>query len=504
MTTKQPLLDLFVKPKPVPWKPWAYQKKAIKFQLEHACSALFLDPGLGKSSISYATLKILKAKSLVKKTLIIAPLRVAHSVWPGERDKWSDFKDFKVVVLHGPKKDELLKQEADIFVINPEGLDWLCKPTKVKSANGKTSISVDVRRFKALGFDNLIIDELTLFKNHSSNRFKILKAVHKTFGRRSGLTGSPAANGLLGLFGQAYILDEGRSLGSYITHYRTKYFDQVDDAGFVYVPKPGAKEQIYERIAPLALRMSAEDYLELPQLINNKIVVELPEKARKIYDALEENLFAVIEDKSVSAASKAVVSGKCSQVANGGIYKDQEITASGFTLPKSSREWFDLHTEKVDALADLVEELQGEPILVAYDYGHDLTRIQERLGFEIPYIGGGVSPTRSKEIEHLWNAGKLPVLLGHPQSIARGLNLQEVGRHICWHSITWDYELYDQYIRRILRQGNKHKRVTCHHIVAKDTIDEAKMWSLKSKNKGQQHFFSGILEYSKVRRATRR
>jgi SNF2 family DNA or RNA helicase len=437
---------------------------------------------------------------MIRKVLVIAPLRVAHSVWPGESTKWSDFEKLRIQVLHGAKKDQLLKEDADIYVINPEGLDWLVKPTKTKMANGKTKVTVDLKKFKALGFDMLVIDELTKFKNHTSIRFKTLKEVHKSFAWRWGLTGSPAANGLLGLFGQAYILDEGRSLGPYITKYRDTYFDQVDDAGFVYKPKEGAKEQIYKRIAPLALRMAAEDYLDLPELVPNKIEVELPESARKIYNGLEEHLVAVISDTSISAANKAVASGKCRQVANGGIYKDQELTEFGFKLPTSKREWFDLHTAKVDALADLVEELQGEPLLVAYDFGHDLARIQEALGMDVPYIGGGVSIKRSKELEALWNAGKLPVLLGHPQSIAHGMNLQEVGRHVCWHSLTWDFELYDQYIRRLLRQGSKAKQIMCHHIVAKDTIDEVMMYSTKAKDKNQQHFFKGILELNNMRK----
>src|SRR5579863_6709195 len=213
--------------RPIPYQPHAYNKKAIKFLIEHAAAALFQDPGMGKTAETLAALKILIKKGLVSKVLLIAPLRVCHLVWPKEVAKWSDFKDLKVVVLHGPKKAQLLESEADIYVINPEGLEWLFQATKTKSpVKNKTIIEVDLRRWRKLGFDTLVIDELSKFKHSSSNRFKALKQVIGTFGRRWGLTGSPAANGLLDLWAQCYVLDQGRSLGEYITHYRHKYFEQ--------------------------------------------------------------------------------------------------------------------------------------------------------------------------------------------------------------------------------------------------------------------------------------
>lgn len=496
--------ELFLQ-SPVPWTPHAYSKKAVKFLLEHACAALFLDPGLGKTSITLAAIKMLIARKLVGKVLIVAPLRVCYSVWPREVAKWEDFNHLRLEVLHGPDKEDALNRDADIYVINPEGLDWLLQTTKTKTTSAKTGkvatkIEVDLRRFKKLGFDTLVIDELTKFKHATSGRFKALKLVHRTFGRRWGLTGSPASNGLLDLFGQCYMLDEGRALGPYITHYKDKYFNPVDKNGFVWAPREGAEAEIYERLSPLALRMAAEDYIDMPLLIENNIKLDMPASARAFYDRLEEDLIAKLDDKTVVAANAAVASGKCRQVANGGIYLDPEVTAMGFKLVKSKREWANLHTEKVDALADLIEELQGEPLLVAYDFGHDLARLQEKLGKDVPYIGGGVSAKRSSELERLWNQGKLPFLLGHPQAMAHGLNLQEVGRHVAWHSMTWDFELYDQFIRRVRRQGNKSKKVFVHHFMMRDTIDEIMLYSLKHKNKGQQALFTGLKELAAKRR----
>lgn len=478
-----------------PWQPHAYQKKAVKFLLEHAASALFLDPGLGKTSITLAAVKLLKKKKLLSKVLLIAPLRVCYSVWPKEVDKWSDFSGLKVAVLHGPKKEEALRSEADIYVINPEGLDWLLKAEKTKTATGKTKVSIDLRRFKRLGFDTLVVDELSKFKHTNTNRFKALKLVLHLFSRRWGLTGSPASNGLLDLFGQCFVLDQGRTLGQYISHYRMKYFIQSHD-GFSWNIRVGAEQEIYERLNPLALRMAAEDYLDMPTLIENNIRVDLPANVLEMYNTLEEDLIAKIDANIIVASTAAAASIKCRQVANGGIYIDPEVEAL-VKLPKSSREWVNLHTEKVDALADLIEELQGSPLLVAYDFAHDLDRLQSKLGIEVPYIGGGVNAKRSTELEHLWNAGKLPVLLGHPQAMAHGLNLQEMGHHVCWHSLTWDYELYDQFIRRVLRQGNKSKKVFVHHIMARGTVDEVILSAVKSKRRGQNALFDGLKKLRK-------
>lgn len=500
MTTSN---ELF-KQSPVPWQPHSYQKKAIKFLLEHACAALFLDPGLGKTSITLAAIKILKARKLVDKVLLIAPLRVCYSVWPREVQKWEDFTGLKIELLHGPDKDEALKREADIYLINPEGLDWLTQVQKTKTVSARTGkpstkLDIDIRRWKKLGFDMLVVDELTKFKNQGAGRWKLLKLVLKTFKRRWGLTGSPASNGLLDLFGQCYVLDEGRSLGQFITHYRMKYFLPSHD-GFSWVVREGADQEIYERLAPLALRMAAEDYLEMPVVIENNIMVDLPDSVREFYDAMEEDLIAALNDNVVTAATAAVASGKCRQIANGGIYLTPDLEITGFKIPKQKREWLNLHTEKVDALADLIEELQGSPLLVAYDFGHDLDRLKEKFGDDVPYIGGGVTPKRSAELERLWNEGKLPYLFGHPASIAHGLNLQEMGNHVAWHSLTWDFELYDQFIRRVRRQGNKFKRMFVHHIMARDTIDRYILNALKSKNKGQQALFNGLKELAKTRR----
>lgn len=483
------------------WNPHAYMKKAVKFLLEHACAALFLDPGLGKTSITLAALLMLFKRKLISKVLIVAPLRVAGSTWPREMQKWTDFRGLRYVVLHGPKKDQLLREDADIYIINFEGLEWLLDVTKTKNAKGKTQVHVDVKRFKKFGFDVLVVDELSKLKNTQTVRFKALKLVLNTFGRRWGLTGSPAANGLLDLFGQTYVLDMGNALGQYITHYRMEYFVPSRD-GYNWDLAEGSEERIYKALSPLVLRMAAKDYLDLPQEIPNNIFVDLPPEARKVYDELEDELIAALEQGEVVAANSAVASGKCRQVASGGVYLTPDVTE--LIKKKTNREYAHLHHEKTDALVDLIEELQGSPILVAYDFAHDLERIREKLDADIPYIGGGVSLKRSKELEHQWNAGKLPYLFAHPASIAHGLNLQEAGHHVGWYTLTWNYEEYDQFIKRVLRQGNKSKRVFVHHFLARDTIDEyAVLPALQRKRRGQNALFDGLKELQRRRRSRR-
>lgn len=481
------------------WNPHAYMRKAVKFLLEHACAALFLDPGLGKTSITLAALLLLLRRKLITKVLVIAPLRVAGSTWPREIQKWTDFRGIRYVILHGPKKDKLLQEDADVYIVNFEGLEWLLDVTKTKNAKGKTVVAVDVRRFKKLGFDTLVVDELSKLKNTGTVRFKALKLVLHTFGRRWGLTGSPAANGLLDLFGQTYVLDMGNALGQYITHYRNEYFVPSRD-GFNWDLADGSEKRIYKALSPLVLRMAAEDYLELPREIPNNIFVDLPPDARRVYDELEEELIVALEEGDVVAANSAVASGKCRQVASGGVYLTPDVTEL-VKRRRGDREWALIHHEKTDALVDLIEELQGSPILVAYDFAHDLERIKEKLGADVPYIGGGTPLKRSRELEHQWNAGKLPYLFAHPSSIAFGLNLQEAGHHVGWYTLTWNYEEYLQFIMRVLRQGNTSDRVFVHRFLARDTIDEyAVLPSLQRKRRGQNALFAGLKELQRRRR----
>jgi SNF2 family DNA or RNA helicase len=451
----------FAYSKPI-WTPHGYQRRAIQFLLERGAAALFLEPGLGKTSITLAAFKVLKDKGLAQRMLVIAPLRVAHNVWPVEIWKWAEFDGLRCVVLHGSTKDRALRTDADIYVINPEGLSWLM--TEGRCAKIKADV--------------LCIDELSKFKHTTTQRFKLLKPMLRTFQRRWGLTGTPASNGLMDLFGQCYVLDEGAALGRWVSHFRSEYFTQINT--YEWVPKPDAFARVLDKLRPLALHMAAEDYLDLPELVPQTIKVQLSKAARSAYDQMETRFYFALASTEVSAVSKAASGIKCRQIANGAAYDDLSATIH-------------LHDAKLDALGELLEELNGTPALVLYEFDHDRQRILEKYP-GTPCIGGGVSQRQAEAAIMEFNAGTLPMLLAHPASAGHGLNLQQVSNHVVWFGIPWDLELYDQAIGRVHRQGNPNSHVFVHHIVAENTLDEKVMRVLERKGRVQKSLLAALKE----------
>lgn len=444
------------------WTPHSYQKRAIRLLLSQASGGLFLDPGLGKTSICLAAFKILKEKALAKKMLIVAPLRPVYKVWPDEIKKWAEFEGLTYAILHGDVKEYNVEAEADIYIINPEGLVWLFDPKR-----------------KRPEFDVLCIDESTKFKNSTSKRFKILKPLLSSFRRRWILTGTPSPNGIEDLFGQIYILDLGRSLGRYITHFRNQYFQRDGYNLYSWSPRYGALQDIVERIAPLILQLSAEDYLQMPEIVYRNIFVKLPESAMKVYKEVEDDFLTQLDQGFLVAANAAVAGMKCRQIANGAVYTGNQDDV----LP--------VHDEKLDALESLLEELSGKPVLLLYEFRHDATRIKTRIG-EVPELGAGLSAKKLDSYINRFNAGDVPVLLGHPDSMGHGLNLQGACHHVIWFGITWNLEYYDQAIARVYRQGQKADHVFVYHIVAKDTVDERVLGVLDGKDKTQQSLLSAL------------
>jgi len=436
--------------------------------LEKSEFALFLDPGLGKTSITLMAFKVLKKQGYVKRMLIVAPLRVMLSTWPREIRKWTEFADLREVILHGPNKMVMYEANADIYIINPEGLRWFIETVRARK--------------DAWMWDMLVIDESTKFKHTNTARFKELKRILPQFSRRYILTGSPAPNGLLDLFGQFFILDLGRTLGQYITHYRNTFFYSTGFGGYTYLPKEGSAKAIQERIAPRSLRLNAEDHIKMPPLIYNRVRVELPERAQLMYDQMETLLFATIDAEKISAVNAAAASQKCRQIANGGLYKGE-----------GAKEWEQIHDAKLEAVQDIVEELGGKPALIAYEFRHDLARLQRAFP-DAPVMGGGTTPRRMREIEDSWNAGLVPVLLAQPQSVAHGLNLQGVGAAVIFHSLIWDLELTEQLIRRVWRQGQE-SRVVVHFIMANKTIDYVIVDAVDRKDKLQKSLMTSLKNY---------
>jgi SNF2 family DNA or RNA helicase len=445
------------------WNPHDYQRRAIQLLLSQAAAGLFLDPGLGKTSICLAALKILFSKGLAKRCLIVAPLRPMYSVWPGEIRKWREFEEMSYTILHGKVKETSLRSSAQIHLINPEGLQWLLESGRVSD------------------YDVLIIDESSKFKDSQTKRFKLLKSYLHLFKRRWILTGTPVPNGLLDLFGQMFILDLGRSLGRFITHYRREFF-LPDFTGYNWTPQPNAFPRIIERISPLLLQLSAEDYLKMPELDCRTISVSLPPSVMIQYKSLQDEFIAKTESGEIVAANSAVASGKCRQVANGAVYHEDTS-------------WTPLHDEKLDALESLLEELNGHPVLVLYEFDHDRQRILGRIPDVVDLRG--MDGRRLDTAIDSFNRGTIDVLLGHPASMGHGLNLQGSCHHVIWFGITWNLEHYDQAIARVYRQGQRSSHVFVYHIVAKDTLDETVVKTLTAKDRTQQDLLRGINEFNK-------
>lgn len=470
------------------WKPTAYMKRAMKWILEHPACGLFLDPGLRKTSITLGAFRLLKSQGLVRRMLVVAPMRVMYNVWPSEVDKWEQFQDFRIAVLHGADKcDELLDDETvDIYVINPEGLDWLLgRPGKKKG-----EILPNMERFKRLDCQMFVLDESSKFKNTQTKRFKILKPFLPKFLRRVILTGSPAPRNYLDLFGQVYIMDLGRSLGQYITHYRNKYFDPTGFGGFTWKLRDGSKERIQKAIKPYVMRLEAEDHITIPMFIENDVLFDLPPKARQLYDEMENELEIYLEGQESSAETGAAARGKCAQICGGAVYKN----ADGLEV-RGQYDFIELHDEKLEALGELLEELQGQPVMICYWYKHELLRIRRYLGRkygDLPSISE-VSLKRGKELEDSWNRNEIPVLLAQPASVGHGLNMQDGdAQHVIWFTLPDDYDIYDQTNRRLRRSGNKASHVTAHRLLARKTVDTIKVKMLQIKHYNQKDFLDAM------------
>lgn len=470
------------------WTPWKEQLDAVKHMITNGSTLLLAKPGSGKTACLLKAFVVLQNAKQARRMLVVAPLRVAHMVWPLEPQEWRDFVHLKVVTLHGPLKDKAIYEDADVFTINPEGLDWLFTPMSVPGQKRKVC-PADV-----IDCDILTVDECSKFKNIHSKRFKTLKPELNRFKRRWPATGSPAPKGYLDLFAQVYLADQGHSLTPYITKYKSEFFVPGGFGNFTWSLQTGAKERIHDRINDICFRLDIKD-LKQPKFILNPVWVELPPKARKIYDEVEKDFFTILDGgRSVEAVSAAVASGKCAQVANGGLYHDAAPGVVG------ARTWENLHYAKTQALTDIVDELNGHQMFIAYDFHHDLERIKETIGVKTANISEAKLPDALK-MQERWNAGDIDLMLGHPASVGHGLNLQKSScENITMHSIGWNYDDFDQFLRRVGRQGNKAEHVYVNLILAKDTVDEAKYWSLMQKGRTQDELMGALAEYRKKRR----
>jgi SNF2 family DNA or RNA helicase len=460
------------------WQPHNYQLEAVSFLLTNPKSALFLDPGLGKTSTSLCTIKIIGGG-----VLVVVPKRPMYLTWPKEIENWRNFTKLSYCILHGKGKVDLWGKKKDIYLINPEGLKWLFK-----------ELLIGLKAGKKCPFSALWIDESTKFKNHKAQRFEYLAQMLPLFTRRHIMSGTPASKGLQDLWAQFFLLDEGEALGNNFYKFRAKYFHSPDWNEYQYILNDGAEEEIKKRVAPVTLEMSAEDYLDMPQILYNQIYIDLPEKARKQYSQMEREFFIQIDDQEITAKAAVSAASKCHQIANGRIYEATPDRLNDVEARRwiRSRKALLVHREKQQAIADLVEELAGKPLLVAYYYQHDLEGLRETFGADLPHIGRGVSDADAAKIEAAWNRGEIQVLALHPDTGAHGLNLQKCANDICFYSLSYSTENYLQFVRRIYRQGVSGQ-VRIHHLIAKNTIDEA-IFSRLGDNAQQQIDFRAAIK----------
>jgi SNF2 family DNA or RNA helicase len=444
------------------FQPHNYQRYAIEKIIELSACGLFLDMGMGKTvSTLTAIQELMHDYFEVTKTLIIAPLRVARMTWSSEIEKWDHLQDLKLSKVLGSERDRLraLEADADIYIINRENTEWL------------------VNHFgRAWPFDMVVIDELSSFKSNKSRRFKALRKVRPLINRIVGLTGTPTPNGLIDLWPQIYLLDRGERLGKTITGYRQEYFDPGQrnwQTGVIYnyALKDGAEKIIYKKISDICISMKAEDYLEVPELKEIPIEVELDPKDYKKYKQLERELLLPLSDaEDIEALTAATLSNKLLQMANGAVYDEK-------------RKVHLIHDEKLKALEEIIEAANGKPVIVYYNYKHDLESIKRYFK--------DVRTLETEEDISDWNAGRVPILALHPASAGHGLNLQHGGNIIVWFGLNWSLELYQQANARLHRQGQTSK-VTAYLLVTKDTIDEDVVAALRSKNCTQDNLLNAL------------
>ena len=447
----------------------SYQNYCVRFIEEHPEALLILEMGLGKTVISLTAIEDLMYDSFeVNKTLVIAPLRVARNVWPQEKDLWSHTRHLRMSVMIGSCRERVraLKTDADIYVINRENIRWL--------------VDYLERHHTPWPFDCVVVDEISSFKNYKSQRYKALRKARPFIKRIWGLTGTPASNGLLDLFGEVAIIDQGKRLGRFIGRYREAYFrpgSQNPYTGVVYnyVPLPGAEEAIYKKIGDISVSMKAKDFLpDLPKCLTVNHTVEMSPDERDLYEELKKELVLTIDGKEVDAANAAVLSGRLLEMANGAVYNE-------------NHEVIRIHNKKLEMLGDLIEEAVGQNVLIAYWYQHDRSEIIEYLKEK----GYTVRDLKSSEDVADWKAGKIPIALISPASAGHGLNLQRGGHILIWFSLCWSLEMRQQTDARLNRQGQTEV-VTIHNIVTKDTIDEDVLKALEDKNSTQENLIRAV------------
>ena len=443
----------------------SYQKATANHIVNNRATFGILDMGLGKTASTATAIRYLQSNGYGP-ALIFAPLRVCYSVWPEEIKTWEHLQSMTCHIVHGTGKEKSLTTDADIYVANYESLDFVVESELWKRC------------------DILVLDESSYVKNHKTKRFKNLKKICGEFRRVVLLTGTPSGSGdLWEIFSQTFILDQGERFGKSFHMFRQRYYKKADYFGYTWTLKPGARKKIEDKIRDISITFRAKDHLNLPPMVQNKVVVDLPRDARGIYDALEKDfLYEFEKDKAVTVANAAVLSCKLRQVCAGGLYTDD------------SGKWERIHDEKLTALDEIVESTDA-PVLCFFWFRFEKEMILKKFK-QASFIDGESKPGDLQAVVDAWNDRRIKLLCCHPASAGHGLNLQHGSGVMVWFYLTWSLEQYQQAVARLYRQGQKETCIV-HHIICRDTVDEAVVEALKEKDKGQQAMIDALNVYVK-------
>lgn len=440
---------------------------------------LWLDMGLGKTVVTLSAILQRMDQAQVYGTLVIAPLRVCQTVWRQEAKQWSHTQDLSFSLIHGTpaQRARAVCRRANVYLVNYENIRWL--------------INFINDNFLSKGlyppFNMLVSDEISKFKDHSTQRHAAIRQILPYLPYRMGLTGTPASNGYIDLFGQYMVVDSGARLGTKVTHYRDKFFNNTGYGFNKYELKPGSDAEIQQHIADITMEMSSADKLDLPKCIINDIEITLDKKTQAAYDKLEKEMFLQLEDgEQVEVFNAAALSTKCRQAANGALY-----------LEPGSPKWSLLHDHKMDALDEVIGEAGGQPVLCLTEFKHDAERIMKKYP-DAEFIGGTMSTAQVEDLVDRWTRGQIRILVGHPASMGHGLNLQYGGHIIVWFGINWSLDLYQQANARLDRQGQKNP-VIIHRLVCRGTIDEAKRLAIEEKASTQSDLRKSLFNYRRTK-----
>lgn len=460
------------------FKPHEYQREAFNFLMNRIFiegnlgGGLFLDPGLGKTSVTCWLIQALRSIGFVDSTLIIAPLRAVDNVWPDEIEKWGFNLTYRKVTGTPGQRIKALRQSADVYLINPENVAWLQKQTH-------------------LPFDFLVVDESTKFKSWMAKRTRALKRMLSMFAARVILTGTPSPNSMADLFAQMYLVDDGESLGRTLTVFRNRTCNRGGYEGREWLFRPECQSLVEQLIAPAVIRMDAADHLDLPEKVDHVIWVSLDRAEKRQYKSLERELaIALGEDKTLTASNSGAKYTMCRSFANGGVY---EILERDEKDRPTKRKTHHVHDKKLEALVDLVEELQGKPVLVAYQFKHDLERIRKAYP-KAPVINGDTKPADDTETLRRWNRREIPILLVQPQAMSHAVNAQDGGNDIVWFGLSDQLEIELQFNARLHRQGVKGQ-VRIHRILTRGTVDEAILDRIRQKDTRQTALLNSLKRY---------